>query len=70
MVDLEEEKKRLEEEKKKIVSEIERAEKMLANPGFTAKAPEQKVQEEKQKLEKYKAMLVSLEERMSNIGMN
>ena len=70
LVDLEEEKKRLEEEKKKIVSEIERAEKMLANPGFTAKAPEQKVQEEKQKLEKYKAMLVSLEERMSNIGMN
>lgn len=67
LVDLEEEKKRLEDEKKKILSEIERAEKMLSNPGFTSKAPEAKVNEEKQKLEKYKEILKSLEERMASM---
>ncbi len=70
LVDLEEEKKRLAEEKKKIESEVERAEKMLSNHGFTSKAPEKKVQEERQKLEKYKAMLASIEERMLNLGRN
>ena len=57
LVDLEEEAKRKEEEIKKLKFEIQRAEKMLSNPGFVNKAPKEKVDEEKAKLEKYKAML-------------
>ena len=57
LVDLEEEAKRKEEEIKKIEFEIQRAEKMLSNPGFVNKAPKEKVDEERAKLEKYKLML-------------
>ena len=64
LVDVEEEKKRLEDEKKKVVAEIERASKMLANPGFVNKAPEAKINEEKAKLDKYQEMLKSIEERL------
>ena len=61
LVDVEEERKRVEEEKKKILAEIERATKMLSNPGFINKAPEAKINEEKAKLAKYQEMLKSLE---------
>ena len=64
LVDVEEEKKRLEDEKKKVLAEIERASKMLANPGFVNKAPETKINEEKAKLDKYQEMLKSIEERL------
>ena len=64
LVDVEEEKKRLEDEKKKVLAEIERASKMLANPGFVNKAPEAKINEEKAKLNKYQEMLKSIEERI------
>ena len=64
LVDVEEERKRLEEEKKKVLSEIDRASKMLANPGFVNKAPEAKINEEKAKLAKYQEMLKSIEERL------
>ena len=57
LVDLEEEAKRKAEEKEKIKFEIQRAEKMLSNPGFVNKAPQSKIDEEKAKLEKYKEML-------------
>ena len=57
LVDLEEEAKRKAEEKKKIEFEIQRAEKMLSNPGFVNKAPQSKIDEERAKLEKYKEML-------------
>ena len=60
LVDLEEEAKRKEEERKKIKFEIERAEKMLSNPGFVNKAPQAKIDEEKAKLEKYREMLEKL----------
>ena len=60
LVDLEEEAKRKEEEKKKIEFEIQRAEKMLSNPGFVSKAPQAKIDEEKAKLKKYKDMLEKL----------
>ena len=60
LVDLEEEAKRKEEERKKIEFEIERAEKMLSNPGFLNKAPQAKIDEEKAKLQKYKEMLEKL----------
>ena len=64
LVDMEEERKRLEEEKKKVLAEIERATKMLLNPGFVNKAPEAKINEEKAKLAKYQEMLKSIEERL------
>ena len=64
LVDIEEERKRLEEEKKKVLAEIERATKMLSNPGFVNKAPEAKINEEKAKLAKYQEMLRSIEERL------
>ena len=57
LVDIEEEAKRKEEEIKKIEFEIQRAEKMLSNPGFVNKAPKEKVDEERAKLEKYRLML-------------
>ena len=57
IIDFEEEEKRKEEEKKKIEFEIQRAEKMLANPGFVSKAPKEKIEQEKAKLKKYKEML-------------
>ena len=66
LVDVEEEHKRLEEEKEKILSEIERASKMLSNPGFINKAPETKINEEKAKLAKYQDMLKSIEERLNH----
>ncbi len=62
LVDLEKEKQRKLEEKNRILSEIERATKMLSNPGFINKAPEAKINEEKEKLEKYKEMLKKFEE--------
>jgi len=64
LVDIKEERKRLEEEKKKVLSEIERATKMLSNPGFINKAPESKINEEKAKLVKYEEMLKKIDERL------
>ena len=64
LVDVQEERKRLEEERKKVLAEIERATKMLSNPGFVNKAPEAKINEEKAKLAKYQEMLKSIEERL------
>ncbi len=67
LVDIEAEKNRLFGEKQKIQSEIERAAKMLNNPGFVSKAPETKINEEKAKLEKYQEMLKNLEERLQQL---
>ena len=67
LVDIAAEKIRLEEEKKRLEAEVERANKMLSNPGFINKAPEQKVQEEKQKLEKYQEMLKTTVERLQKL---
>ena len=49
-------------QRKKIEAEIERASKMLANPGFINKAPAAKIQEEREKLEKYREMLKKFED--------
>ena len=68
LVDIEEEKKRLQGEKQKLEAEVERASKMLSNPGFVNKAPENKIKEEKEKLEKYKQMLENVEERLSKLS--
>ena len=66
LVDIEAEKQRLEGERKKLTAEVERAQKMLSNPGFVNKAPEAKIQEEKEKLAKYQEMLKAVEERMKS----
>jgi len=67
LVDVVAEKARLEEEKKKFEAEVERARKMLSNPGFVNKAPASKIEEEKAKLEKYEEMLKNVNERIRNI---
>jgi valyl-tRNA synthetase len=67
LVDLEEERKRLESEIQKLEAEVTRASKMLSNPGFTAKAPAQKIEEERQKLAKYEEMLKLAKERLEKI---
>ena len=66
LVDMEEERKRLETEIQKLEAEVTRASKMLSNPGFTSKAPAQKVEEERQKLSKYEEMLRLAKERLEN----
>ncbi len=53
-------------EKETLLAEISRGEKMLANPGFLAKAPEAKVNLEKEKLAANKDKLVSLEKRLAS----
>ena len=67
LIDKGAEKLRLEEEIKKLTSEVERATKMLANPGFVAKAPEAKINEEKEKLAKYESLLQTAKESLNNL---
>ena len=67
LVDVEAEKQRLQTEKERLISEVQRAEKMLSNPGFVNKAPESKINEEKEKLAKYQDMLAKVEERMKSL---
>ena len=67
LVDLEAEKARLQEEKAKYEAELERAKKMLANPGFVQKAPESKINEEKEKIVKYEELLKNTMERLSKM---
>ena len=67
LVDLAAEKERLEGEKTKLIAEVERAQKMLSNPGFVSKAPEAKIKEEKEKLSKYEEMLAKVEERLGSL---
>ena len=68
LVEIEAEKQRLTVEIKRLEAEVQRAEKMLANPGFVNKAPEKKVQEEKEKLAKYQTMLVATKERLEKLN--
>ena len=67
LVDIAAEKERLQNEKTKLEAEVERAKKMLSNPGFVSKAPESKINEEKEKLAKYEEMLKNTEERLKNM---
>ncbi len=68
LVDREKEIARLKGEQAKILSEIRRAEGMLANPNFVGKAPEKKVAEERAKLEKYKAMKEQIDAQLASYG--
>ncbi len=67
LVNLDEERERLQQEIRKLELEVERASKMLSNPGFVNKAPEAKINEEKEKLAKYEDMLNSTKERLANL---
>lgn len=67
LVDIAAEKERLQNEKTKLEAEVERAKKMLSNPGFVNKAPEAKINEEKEKLAKYEEMLKNTIERLANM---
>ncbi len=67
LVNREEEIKRLEDEKIKLEAEVARGEKMLANQGFLAKAPQAKVDQEKNKLENYQNKLLSVKERLEKM---
>ena len=60
MIDPAEEKSRLENELKRVDAEIERANRMLNNPGFVAKAPAQLIEQEKAKIEKYNALKLEI----------
>ncbi len=51
---------RLNNELKNVEAEIARAERMLSNQGFIAKAPQKLIDEEKEKLNKYNALKVNL----------
>ena len=52
---------------KKLEAEVQRASKMLSNPGFVSKAPAQKIEEEKAKLARYEEMLKNAKERYENM---
>ncbi len=67
LVDIEAELKRLTKEKEKLISEIQRGEAKLNNPGFVAKAPAQLVENEKQKIAKNREMLEALENRIAKL---
>ena len=48
---------KLDKEIARLQNEVARGEKMLSNPGFIAKAPQEKIELEKNKLESYKKEL-------------
>ena len=68
LVDVEKETQRLLGEQQKIRSEIARAEGMLSNEKFVAKAPAAKVEEERAKLVKYKNMLEQITAQLKAYG--
>lgn len=67
LIDKEAERQRLQEEVKKLEQEVQRASKMLSNPGFIKKAPAQKIEEEKAKLVKYEELLKTAKERLEGL---
>jgi valyl-tRNA synthetase len=59
-VDAEEARRRIEAERDRLRSEVERAERKLANDGFVAKAPAEVVASEREKLDRYRRELDEL----------
>ena len=68
LVDIAEEKARIEKELGKSRENLARIEKKLGNPGFTAKAPEQVVAAERDKMEKLRALILNLEESLTQMS--
>ena len=69
MVDPAEEKIRLENEMKRVDAEIERANRMLNNPGFVSKAPAQLIEQEKAKIEKYNSLKQEIQNSIEKLGL-
>jgi len=67
MVDLERERARLTKELERLDGEMARAEKLLSNESFTAKAPEEVVQKERDKLEGYRERRTRIETRLEEL---
>ena len=67
VIDKDKEREKLLEEKKKAESELARANKMLSNEAFVAKAPEKLISGEKEKVKKYTEILEKIEESLANI---
>jgi valyl-tRNA synthetase len=65
LVDLDAEKKRLESEALSTAAEITRTEELLANEGFTSRAPAQVVERERAKLSAAHDRLAKLRERLA-----
>jgi valyl-tRNA synthetase len=68
LVDLDRERARLGGELADLDREIERTEKLLANPGFTGKAPAAVVQKERDKLVEYADRRERLRERLEGLA--
>jgi len=60
-------KNKLLKEKEQILYEIERAKKMLNNPGFISKAPKEKIDVEREKLSKHESSLKHIEEQLASL---
>ncbi len=67
-VDVEKERKRLEQELANLEGEIARSEQLLANVGFTTKAPPEVVCRERDKLERYQKEQEKLREKLESLG--
>ena len=67
LVDAAKELRRLEKECQGVEGEIRRAQGMLQNEGYLAKAPASLVQQTREKLENSRQMLVSLQRRMEEL---
>ncbi len=68
LVDIEKERERLQKERERLQKEVTRADGMLKNEKFLAKAPEDKVAQEKKKLKNYENMLAQVENRLKQLG--
>lgn len=68
VIDKEQGKTKLLEEKKKIESELARANKMLSNEAFVAKAPQKLIDGEKEKVAKYTELLEKVEESLAKFN--
>ncbi|MCG2769950.1 MAG: valine--tRNA ligase [Anaerolineae bacterium] len=68
MVDLERERARLAKELERLGGEMARAEKLLANERFVAKAPAAVIQKEREKLEGYRERQTRLQMRLEELG--
>jgi valyl-tRNA synthetase len=67
LVDVDRERARLATELQRLTQEVTRGEKLLANPGFTSKAPEAVVQKERDKLVDYRERQEKLRERLAKL---
>jgi len=67
LINKEEEIKRLEGDLKRLEGELLRSNKILSNPGFLAKASEDKIKEEKDKLAKYEATYAEVKAHLEDL---